>query len=366
MKQDLVIYIHGVSPDLDLVTNTPEFFVTGKRPGKPKGHAGQYAAFHRGVSRHLKGAERRARWQDAVICGTEWGWESFESDAWIGKSHRLIDAEFWLGRRVLKVMRRRGPWGRLLEKMRQTALYGGADVFYYLSADGRESIRWRISEQIAAALEAAPGEIDELSCTLVGHSAGSVIALDIVTDLRAGRHFVGDPKALEERERSLERQRAGLGHEDAQTKIKSAFGDSLKAVRRLRQLLARVDQKRLKLERLITLGSPITLLALRSDEAVDALAYRHPMRPSLLGFGGGDEKTGTEAAPEWINIWDIRDPVSFPVEPLIRDPDAVEPPPFDETAAVKDVHVATSARFWRSHTEYWTSRAVHRAVAAQL
>jgi len=360
---DLVVYIHGVSPDLDLVTITPEY-IRGEVPPDPErrkriGHARQYEAFHDGVARQLGDPGRLASWRDASLCKAEWGWESFDTDAALGKSHRLIDAEYHLGRRALEVMRRRGPWGRLQAPLRETFLYGLADVFYYLSADGRRSIRRRIAEQIADALDdATDGSDEEVTCTLVGHSAGSAIALDIFSDFRAGREFVGDPQALRDEERSLERQCARFEAQlerrgEPLTKMKAGAFDSLAALRRLRSLLDLVDDRRLRFERLITLGSPNTLLALRSDEAINALAYGEPMSPSLLGFADEDSTDAAGGGPRWINIWDIRDPVSYPVEPLLS-----------ETPRVRDVHVAAAPWFfWRSHTGYWTSRAAHRAVA---
>ena len=74
-------------------------------------------------------------------------------------------------------------------------VYGFSDMFYYVSTDGKAAIRGD-TEQIVQFVEAGQGDPREpISLTMVGHSAGSVIAFDFCYYLFAqeDRRFVRDP-----------------------------------------------------------------------------------------------------------------------------------------------------------------------------
>lgn len=357
MLRDVIIYIHGVSPDESLVTVTDAYMSEGQRPTHRSGHAPAYTALHEGVARRMSNPARRAAWQGALHCHTEWGWEYEDSDARLGASHRLIDAQHHLAQRTIRKMKRPWFWGSLMSPMRKLQLYGLSDVFYYVTQDGRISIRDRIADQIGASLGELLDEPDaQLSFTLVGHSAGSVISLDIVTFLLADEQsFIDDLDSLKERESALKSQIGRFDRGGRRTKGSAVIADTLEVVQRQRKLLTGIQEKRFTLRRLFTMGSPITMLALRSDEDIRSLAYGNPMPLVQLGFGHANGTTNDQRDTlRWANIWDIRDPISFPVEPLV-----------EESPVVKDFHVRTSLNFVKSHTAYWTSHQVHGVIAEQ-
>lgn len=360
-KHDLIIYIHGVSPDEDLVTVTEKTISGEERPPSQRsGHQEDYEFLSRGVGEQISNTTRKEAWQKAIHCHTEWGWEHEETDAQIGASHRLIDAQYHLGKRTIRKMKRPWVWGSLLSPLRKIELYGLSDVFYYVTTDGRRSVRDRIADQIGKSLGALlddPGA--HVSFTLIGHSAGSVIAFDIVTSLLTDEQsFMETLDSLAEKEAQLESRLEKLNELfSGKPVLKGPAGveDTLGVTQRRRKLLAGIQEKRFTLRRLFTLGSPITMLALRSDEDVRSLAYGQPMSLDRLGLAL--ENSGTVGQPEslrWANIWDVRDPISFPVESLV-----------EESPVVKDFHVKTTVNFLKSHTAYWTSRKVHKVIGTQ-
>ena len=257
-------------------------------------------------------------------------------------------------------MKRPWFWGNLLSPLRKIELYGLSDVFYYVTTDGRKSVRDRIADQIGTAIGALLDDPEAcVSFTLIGHSAGSVIAFDIVTSLLTGEQsFIDTVDSLEKKEARLGSELEDLNKllsGEPYTKGQAVVEDTLAVTQRRRKLLVGIQEKRFTLRRLFTLGSPITMLAFRSDEDVRSLAYGQPISLDRLGLA--PENSGTAGQSEslrWANLWDVRDPISFPVEPLV-----------EESPVVKDFHVKTTVNFLKSHTAYWTSRQVHKVIGAQ-
>jgi hypothetical protein len=132
-------------------------------------------------------------------------------------------------------------------------------------------------------------------------------------------------------------------------KIDAVQRDSFDAEKRLAQLREMTEDGRLTLKRLITMGSPISMLILRSDRRIRDLAYGGRVSPSSVGIDGSGEKPDD---PAWVNIWNKYDPISFPVAPIM-----------EEGAPVTDFHVRVAWNPLKSHTGYWTSKNVHRLLA---
>src|SRR5688500_18256244 len=102
-------------------------------------------------------------------------------------------------------------------------------MFYYVSSDGKAAVRAALAEQIVRFVEAGRGDTREpISLTFVGHSAGSVIAFDFCYYLFAeeDRRFVKDP-------------------------IRGMYNEEVKHLRAL------ALEGRLRIRRLVTIGSPI-------------------------------------------------------------------------------------------------------------
>ena len=110
--------------------------------------------------------------------------------------------------------------------------------------------------QIAKKIGPLLDEVDSrISITLIGHSAGSVIAVDLSYYLFSGKVY---------------------SFIDEDTEPETAI-----ILKKLKYL---AEQKRIRLRRLITFGSPISMLACRKDAVVELLANRGKIDPELHGL----------------------------------------------------------------------------------
>lgn len=317
---EMVVYIHGVMND---------------RRGRS--HRPEYDALHKGISAHL---QARA-WREATVVGVEWGW-NFAGRA-RPRSHELLTtAQNRLGGRALAALKSQGdftlnPLRHVVNGFRPLMLYGFGDMFYYVSADGKQAVRLAVTEQIVRALRPAlrRSPVPPISLTLIGHSAGSVVALDFLFHLffrnPGGRHVF-----LQE----------GSGR-----RVQSAASE-------LDRLRALARRHRLRVRRLITMGSPITPLAHRSDAVLEILARGDRLDPADYGLDRHPSGFGAPlVGARWINVWDKDDPIAWPVEPLMGAASG--------SRVVQDVYVDVSDLASKAHDRYWTSRAVHRELASR-
>ena len=362
MNHEVVIYIHGISPDEHLATianavELEELRAIHDPQRKSKiSHKSEYEKLKKGISGFIRDESRQKAWDQAEHCFTEWGWEFQETDASnLGASHRLKDAQLLLGQRVIQAIKD-SYWITFVPQatIRKLALYGLSDVFYYVSRDGRHSIRARICDQIANCLGGVLDDPDaHISLTLIGHSAGSVIALDLMSYL-----FTDDElfmSELIEQAGDLDKTGARIKKQKREqkdhvyTKIEAVLDDSRGVVENLMMLKKLKDDRRLNLKRLITMGSPITLMAFRSDQRIRDLAYGNRVPSASIGLFGVD---GASDNPCWVNIWNKYDPISFPVDPMM-----------EEGSSVRDYHLRVAWNPLKSHTNYWNSGNVHRLLA---
>jgi len=309
---EVVIYIHGVSNEL-----------------RGRSHNPEYKSLHDGIGNISKS------WPSKFI-GTEWGWNY--KDVINPKSHELLtDAQRLLGDRAIKAVD--DPWdftinpGRMfLGKLRSLIMYGFSDMFYYVSKDGKKAVRNAVASQIVKKL--APLLKDQnkpnLSLTLLGHSAGSVVAFDLIFYF----FFSSEPNFLFDRKTKAEQ-------------------DLFTALSNLRKL---AQNNKLRIRRLITFGSPITSMAFRSDAILDVLAANGELDPADYGLDRNPKNFGSPLkGPRWINIWDKDDPIAWPVEPLMKES--------SNRKIVSDVYIDVSDSISESHNKYWESTKVHEAIA---
>lgn len=297
---DIVFYIHGVTPARE-----------------PAPHKSLYRALHRGV------AARRAEWPTAFT-GAEWGWNPGEQTS--RGQELLAQAQNQLGHRVLPAVQAPkdfslNPARLALNQLRDINFYGFSDMFYYTSKTGKEAIRAAICHQLLDYLREQVPENDPVRLTLVGHSAGCVIGLDLLFHLFHPSRAPYDTHCFVESE---------------------ARTQSLE----LRQW---AEDGRLRLRRLITLGNPLAAMAFRHTRVVEAIATGEKLDPAHYGLTPDEALPG----PRWINIWDRDDPLAWPVEPLMD----------TSTGCVRDLYVNVSDWITKAHNAYWTSKAVHRAIA---
>jgi len=178
--REILIFVHGVSSDQ-----------LGRR------HDPEYDALYNGVA---SAATQSSPWRTAEVCRIEWGW-NYDATAEPHSEHALTLAQTTLGERLLSVVNDAydptiNPGRFVVNAFRPLMLYGFSDMYYYVSSDGKAAIRGALAEQIVHFVEAGRGDPREpLSLTIIGHSAGSVIAFDFCYYLFAeeDRRFVKDP-----------------------------------------------------------------------------------------------------------------------------------------------------------------------------
>jgi len=300
-SKELIFYIHGVTPDR-----------------MPTPHTSTYRKLHEGIG------SVREDWPSA-FSGAEWGWNP---GAETPKDQQLLSqAQNQLGQRVLPAVQNAkdfslNPARLALNQLRDITFYGFSDMFYYTSGTGKEAIRGEIARQVLTEVKRLRDPSgDPVRITLMGHSAGCVIALDLLF------HLFHPNEAPYTQHCYVDQ----TGREEAET---------------LRQF---AQDGHLTLRRLITLGNPLATMAFRHSRVVEAFAAGEKLNPAHYGFVKDDDLPG----PRWMNIWDLDDPLAWPVEPLV-----------DTTSGtVKDVYVNVSDWITKAHNAYWESKAVYRAIA---
>lgn len=316
MAKELVIYIHGVTD-------------------KGQAHTADYCRLAEGVGRYCK--ELGKPWPRlADSCSAEWGWP-IRGPA-NAASHELLSvAQEEFGRRARKVAGDAddftlNPLRAVVNGFRGLMMHNFADMFYYVSMQGKRAVRLAVAQQILKCVK-----LDEpLSLTLLGHSAGTVVAFDLLFYLfYPGR---GEEEFFETRS----------------SKAQDVPGvDEAKVRSELAQLKKMVRDKQLRVRRLFTFGSPISALAYRSDAVLKILAKPggrlDPAYHGLTGNPFPDELPG----PRWLNFWDKDDPIAWPVEPLMNGAGEI----------VKDEYVDVDDSVINTHGAYWSSSRMHRKIA---
>jgi hypothetical protein len=241
-------------------------------------------------------------------------------------------AQSALAERVLESVKETRDWTTnparfLLPHFRKLTLYGFSDMFYYVSTDGKNAIRTTISEQIAKKIKPLlEDEESKISLTLIGHSAGSVVAIDLCFYLFSDQEYPFVNENTPEETRKL--------------------------LQKLRKL-ANQENERIRLRRLITFGSPVSMLACRKDKVVEILADGGKLIPEQFGMKENRSFSHRILGVRWINIWDKDDPIALPVEPLMD----------NRNNMVKDICLDLSDWLHSVHAAYWASRDVHRTIA---
>jgi hypothetical protein len=325
--REVLVYIHGVSP---LGTES---------------HDADYQALHRGIRKH------RPEFPEN-FCGVEWGWRRAGDTT--ATSHQLLsDAERHLGARAIHSANDPSDFTLNLlriavEKFRPLMIYNFADMFYYASEDGKNALRFAVAQQIVQWIKSAGGgggATEPISLTLLGHSAGSIIAFDFLFFLFSTRPVTQFIKQ--------EKVSAGPSTRSTSTDKPPRIQETLDELEHLKSL---ATSGQLRIRRLFTFGSPITALAFRSDAVVKVLSQSPDARLSAKDYGllRNDAAFGAPlAGPRWINIWDKDDPIAWPVEPLM----------LEANSAVKDRYIDVSDSPTEAHSAYWNSTKVHAEFA---
>jgi len=285
----------------------------------PSPHGATYLGFLSLVNEALARLGKRPLSHAPIM--VEWGWEaSLADDKYLAEAERRVATAAL----PLTETNRRislNPFRRLQESARHAFLFGFADMFYYLSADGeravRENVFRHLSREIAGVRRRSARGRRRLSLTFIAHSAGAVIAHDFLYRL------------------------FGWG-------ARPFLGLTLNKVRRLSR------RGRLRIRRFYTMGAPITPFIFRSQALIEKILKGEKLRPEVIGLGPRDGL----APPRWLNFWDPSDVVSYPLAFL-----------YDKVggaAVVEDRRVDLGGGFPAVHARYWQSERIAEEVAANF
>ena len=335
MVREVMVYVHGVTPK-------------GSRS-----HTKDYRALHEGLRRHNAALP-------PDFCGAEWGWDPTGGR---GRSHQLLyKAEEELGGRAMAAVRDDGdftlnPLRVAVDKFRGLMMYGFADMFYYVSKDGKNAVRYALAKTVLDHLHGLGVDLDgggdAVSLTLLGHSAGSVAAFDFLFAL-----FYA-PRKIEEFIEPAQ-VRSGPSQDATRAATPAPAAEVAGTVSDLKRLKAMAEAGNLRVRRLFTFGSPVTMTAFRADSLLTILSRdedgsrSNRVDGAHYGLTRNDPAFGPAlAGPRWVNLWDKDDPIAWPVEPLMK----------QAGAEVADVYVDVSDSVTKVHAAYWTSDRFHREVA---
>jgi len=342
---EIPVFIHGVTPDRDPEKDLRDP-ITHQLDPRRGVHDAEYASLFQLIQRALDDLPEHLRvdkpnWKEPLEPASqpikiEWGWglESPGGNSGALQSEQmdryLAEVERKVADRVIAIEksiqdRTINPLRSVYQYVRRDVFpYAVPDLFYYVSRDGELTLRKRIFTYLCDEIERRAKAPARVSLTLIGHSAGSVIAHDL------------------------------LFHLFRQEKDKE-----VPAVNRLR---ARVEAKELRVRRFYTFGSPITALMFRSNSLVEKVMTGSQLNPENLGLRSSDKLK--LSVPRWVNFWDIDDILSFPVEPFYRKNASDE-------VVVEDHYIDDDfdfARDWfpKVHNSYWRSPKVAQYIAETL
>lgn len=290
--REIPVMIHGIDPS-----------------DTPKPHDDSY---HKLLNNMKKALKDKSQQLEAPI-KVEWGWPSGQVDSTGAPfaDEILADVQRDVWNRVDPVVDAapfditiNPVWRKMANVGRKMFILGIGDMFYYTSPNGKKAVRKHVFNYIKAQLlERYAHDPKPVSLTVIGHSAGSVICHDLLYHLYRPDEQKCHPELLD-----------------------------------ARRLIA---EKKLRIRRLFTIGSPITPLILRSEPLMLRLKGPKPtpLSPADLGFLPDEQLSG----PRWVNFWDKDDVISCPVACF-----------YEDNKIVIDQYVDVGSGP-SSHIEYWSS-----------
>jgi hypothetical protein len=328
--KELLVLLHGISPDREERRHEQE----------------EYGPLYRKILVSLKSYPHKpAFWSEPIML--EWGSQLSGSS---GPDRFLTVAQD----KVLTAAERVDQWPRfdptldplsLLRlgraRLREWLILGVGDLIYYLSRDGEAALRHHIFSCLhqavqnclqAIAAETGAGAAETgVSLTIVGHSAGGIIMHDLLYQLF----------------------RAPTVHA---TKAPTS-ATPLAAIDELRALIHTPDRKdrRLRIRRFYTMGSPITPLMIRSDSLIEKLTKDEQLELEDLGL----DPDPSLANPRWVNFVDKDDPAGYALEFFYHNPR-------DSAGGqtIEDRQVDVGDNPISAHGGYWSNRGVADVIAA--
>ncbi|MFN8413305.1 MAG: hypothetical protein U0Z26_13030 [Anaerolineales bacterium] len=201
--------------------------------------------------------------------------------------------------------------------IRDMLFFGISDLFYYVSGDGEADLRTHIFTQISKAIQAmGKGNKSHISLTIFGHSAGSIIAHDMLYHMFSFKDHISEEGPME---------------------------NEMNALRKI------IRSGRLRIRRLYTFGSPISLLTLRASSLVNKFRKGGTFLPQDIGL----QSSADLSMPRWVNFWSRYDIASYPVSFLYS----------NQEGQIEDHEIKTSINPKTAHTGYWTSNEMAKYIS---
>jgi len=298
---EIPIFIHGVSPEM-----------------KPTSHKGEYGDLLKAVNLGLK---ERGKPKLSKPIHIEWG-RKFRGSK--GMDQYLAQVEKTLNTGVLDGMGLGNYSGVLgaYKPVRELLFFAVADLMYYVSSDGKQALRKHVFGGVANKILSLAKQSNRLSLTFFTHSAGTLIAHDLLYYLFGKKYKQGE-MAENEVKRILK-----------YTHRKSTEDTSATLLR---------------VRRLYTFGSPISLLSIRANSLINKLRNKQKLDTEDIGLRQADELEN----PRWVNFWDKDDLIAAPVSFLYD----------NSMGVIEDIPVNVGIVLPSAHTDYWYSLEMANYIA---
>ncbi len=299
---EIPIFIHGISPERYPATSRREYHQLLER-----------------IGRVLEQRKKVGFARDKIFI--TWGTttvppQTHRNDQYLAEVERKIESQ------VKENMQAAygGPFA-LYRPIRDILFYGVSDLIYYISADGERALRNHIFKYVARNIEKLDSDLSgHFSLTLFGHSAGSVIAHDLLFHLFSNRRHSGSEES-----------------------------DVYSEMSKLRKM---IKENRLRIRRLYTFGSPISPLMLRADSLVMKFRAGELLDIEDIGLRKEDQLSN----PRWMNFWSRNDLISYPVELLYSNP----------AGTIQDREIRASLNPMAAHLGYWKSDQMAEAIGSSF
>lgn len=251
---ELPIFIHGVDINEE-----------------PESHKPQFMELLEMVNENLKDINKIPLEEEPIML--EWGSELSD-----GEDSFLSGAEQIFMEKVFEAVKESRAYRESLLSFfhnitRKVFIFGLTDAIFYFSTEGgkiiKESVYRDIKDAVEDRLKNNPDE--GVSLTILAHSAGSVIAYDLLYDLHKD-----EPDYENEDFVSLRRY---------------------------------IVEDRLRVRKLYTFGSPFALSIFRDYDLVMKLINDEKIDAEVLGFNMEDDLS----LPRWVNFYELSDVFSYPV-----------------------------------------------------
>jgi len=308
---EIPVFIHGLTEERE-----------------PDSHYKSFLTLLNNVNKYLR-QEKKPPFSEPPIT-VEWGFDLSPS-----KDKYLARVEALVADRVSDAIKKASdftvnPMRNVASIIREKFLFALPDAFFYISDEGEKIIRRNIFNKLAdETLSRAGGNNNpnkKISLTIFGHSMGSIIAHDFLFHLFREKEIRGWENKVKILRRDLVQTQAARD--------------------------GSVGESRLRVRRLFTFGSPISLSIFRTQKLIDIINSNQKIGVKELGFQP-DQELGF---PRWVNYWDKDDVISYPLAFLYET--------FGETKVVEDKNVDVSDLVSSAHGKYFESEEMAKDMAS--